>query len=216
MQYVFLFTIKSISSMTINFYLLNIPKFFTSPEIWILLAVVIYAITFRRLSFTAKIIGVLGIVGLLLLPFLLIKKQSAPQSINNSPAVEPVKDANTNQKVEQSQTICSICGNRFSGNGYEEASNGVWRPCDSHTFSMICSESCGLKHTAKMNGIINSLPNKSDNGEDYFSRERARMKRQGYTEGEINQMRDPNLGDPEIKESAKRVFDAIKRQSNNQ
>lgn len=112
----------------------------------------------------------------------------------------------------ESQTTCTICGTKFSGNGYEEVSSGVWSPCDSHSFSMICSENCGLKHTDKMNGIINSLPDKNSN-EDYFSKERAKMRRQGYTEGEINQMRDPNQGDPEIKESAKRVFDAIKKQN---
>jgi hypothetical protein len=35
----------------------------------------------------------------------------------------------------------------------------------------------------------------------------------GYTREEMNQMRDPNNGDPEIKESAKRVFDALKKQA---
>lgn len=41
------------------------------------------------------------------------------------------------------------------------------------------------------------------------------LRRKGYTEGEINQTRDPNLGDPEIKASSKKVFDAIERQTKN-
>lgn len=201
--------------MKIDFILLNISKYFTASQFWILLAVIIYAIAFRKLSKTAKIVGVLGIMGLFLLGTLLLVKPSPSTPTTDSIVPEPatIQENNANNTNQESQTICSICGRKFTGRGYTEVSNGVWEPSDSQTYSQICSVSCGLKHTAKMNGLINSIPDKVEGSDDYFSRERARMKKQGYTEGEINQMRDPNLGDPEIKESAKRVFDAIKKQT---
>lgn len=65
-----------------------------------------------------------------------------------------------------SSTICSICGRKFAGNGYEEVSDGVWKTCSNQYQCQICSPSCGMKHTAKMNGIINSLPESRQNRDD--------------------------------------------------
>lgn len=53
--------------------------------------------------------------------------------------------------------ICSICGRPFKGNGYEEVSEGVWQPCHEPYQCQICSVECGITHTRKMNGLIDSI-----------------------------------------------------------
>jgi DnaJ-class molecular chaperone len=52
-------------------------------------------------------------------------------------------------------TECAICGRKFKGNGYEEVSEGVWRECSDDKQSYICSRSCGLRQTAKLNSLVN-------------------------------------------------------------
>ena len=65
---------------------------------------------------------------------------------------------------------------------------------------VVCGLNCDLMLRKRNEAIINRE-----------MREGA-MRRQGYTQGEINQMRDPNEGDPELIESSKKVFDAIRNE----
>ena len=69
------------------------------------------------------------------------------------------KDNNTSSS-ETTEKItsynCSICGREFSHNGYQEVSEGVWERLSDPYQSMICSESCGLKHTREWDKIRNS------------------------------------------------------------
>ena len=54
-------------------------------------------------------------------------------------------------------STCSICGNEFEGNGYEEVESGVWELLEDPYSGTICSVRCGMKHTEKMNDIANSF-----------------------------------------------------------
>lgn len=134
-----------------------------------------------------------------------------------------VNSANTNidnSKQESDLFSCEICGRKFTGKGYCEGDDGIWRQCEEPYQGQICSPECGRRATGQFNKAASDLINSSNqnqmnnnNSDDYYERKREQMRRQGYTEGEINEMRDPNNGDPEIKESAKKVFDAIREQA---
>ena len=68
------------------------------------------------------------------------------------------KEDSTKSNVFEGKT-CNYCGNKFSHNGYKEVSNGVWTKLSDPYESWICSKSCGMKHTNKMNGIMNDIRN---------------------------------------------------------
>ena len=55
--------------------------------------------------------------------------------------------------VSEKVWTCSICNKEVSGRGFEEISDGVWRPCAEKFQCMICSEKCGLKHTGKWDAL---------------------------------------------------------------
>jgi hypothetical protein len=71
---------------------------------------------------------------------------------------EVVRGKNNNGIVSHS---CSICDREFVGRGYEEVADGIWQPCQEPYQCFICSRSCGLKHTQKMNSLIRSLENQN-------------------------------------------------------
>ena len=76
----------------------------------------------------------------------------------------------TSSNSTVSTTICSICGRQFTGSGYEEVVEGIWKPCSNPQYlCQVCSPSCGMRHTAKMNGILNQLniKNHSNDGRVY-------------------------------------------------
>lgn len=88
------------------------------------------------------------------------------------------KDKNANSEILQNKnqimTICSICGNKFEGNGYEEVSNGVWKELHEPNSGTICSVSCGRKHAQEFDDIANSFGvdlnesnSNNQNGGDY-------------------------------------------------
>ena len=70
------------------------------------------------------------------------------------------RENQTTEQSEETQTLinstCTICGNKFEGNGYEEVSSGVWELLQDPYSGTICSVRCGMKHTEKMNDIANS------------------------------------------------------------
>lgn len=78
-----------------------------------------------------------------------IKKQENPTEVT-APDTTTV-----NSTIETSSNTCSICGRNFSGNGYEEISEGVWQLCDNDHQSYICSTNCGRKHDMEMNRVLN-------------------------------------------------------------
>ena len=54
---------------------------------------------------------------------------------------------------------CNICGRTFSGDGYSESNDGVWRPCKYPYSSSICSAECGIKSTGQFNRAADNLIN---------------------------------------------------------
>ena len=54
---------------------------------------------------------------------------------------------------------CNICGRNFTGDGYSEVTDGVWRPCEYPYTSSICSAQCGIKSTQQFNRAANNLFN---------------------------------------------------------
>ena len=77
-----------------------------------------------------------------------------------------------NNKEDKLQTdnsnVCSICNRTFKGKGYEEVSDGVWKECQEPYQCYICSKACGLKHTSKMNNLVNETKNNYDNNSNSY------------------------------------------------
>lgn len=72
-------------------------------------------------------------------------------------------------KVEEkiyTANVCTVCGKKFSGKGYEEVADGVWEQCKEPYQGSICSVFCGRIHTKKMNELVAKTSNKS-NGKVY-------------------------------------------------
>lgn len=71
----------------------------------------------------------------------------------------------TNTKSSDKQyvaNVCTVCGKKFSGKGYEEVAEGVWKQCEEPYQCYICSAFCGRLHTKKMNELVTKTSNKSD------------------------------------------------------
>ena len=77
------------------------------------------------------------------------KSKNSTPGTNNSPT-----SSSNNGSNYVSYTKCSICGRQFTGNGYEEVSDGVWKLCKDGEQSYICSPECGMVHTRKMNELM--------------------------------------------------------------
>jgi hypothetical protein len=81
---------------------------------------------------------------------------------------EIIGDENTNIEKADSNTTCSICGNSFSGNGYEEQIDGSWAELDDNLQGTICSPRCGRKNNEKLNDIVKEYEeSNSTNQGDY-------------------------------------------------
>lgn len=172
------------------------------------------------MSKTKKILyGIGGYVVCVLIYFAFFnKKEVVTPATQNTVSAAPDNSATTNKIVSNTHT-CDICRKEFSGAGYCEGDDGNFRPCTDadNTMPYLCSYECAMQKKQRINNAWEKVDKKveeynDNNSDDYYSREREKMRKQGYTQGEIDQMRDPNQGDPEIKESAKKVFDAIKKQ----
>ena len=74
---------------------------------------------------------------------------------------------NSNSTNEESfKNTCTICGKLFTGKGYTEVRDGVWEKCVDLQCP-ICSQTCGMKHTNKMNGYVNSTRKDLNDGRIY-------------------------------------------------
>ena len=71
------------------------------------------------------------------------------------------KANNMPSESSDNSRVCIICRKQFTGNGYEEVSDSVWKQCSNQYHSPICSPSCGMKQTDYIKSIINSLPNQT-------------------------------------------------------
>ena len=85
-----------------------------------------------------------------------------------------VSDTKSN-RTEAVKNTCTICNRQFEGTGYEEVSDGVWEPCKYPFQCFICSPACGMKHTNKMNKLmedvgVSSKNSNIDNLESYLSK----------------------------------------------
>lgn len=54
-------------------------------------------------------------------------------------------------------TRCKICGDQFTGRGYEEVEDGVWRPGKDPYQYEICSTICGAEQTKKIHESMDKL-----------------------------------------------------------
>ncbi|MDB5228912.1 MAG: hypothetical protein JWN78_3105 [Bacteroidota bacterium] len=87
-----------------------------------------------------------------------------PVAVPNSEKTSDYNQMN-NSQTESSKTVteevkentCSICGRKFKGNGYEEASEGIWKPCSYPYQCYVCSPECGRKHTAEVNKLLDKV-----------------------------------------------------------
>ena len=72
------------------------------------------------------------------------------------------------ESENESSMTCSICGNSFLGNGYEEQMDGSWKELEDGYQGQICSPTCGERHAEKMNKIGQKygvdLENESNDG----------------------------------------------------
>lgn len=98
---------------------------------------------------------ILVIIGVVFLFFAIYLKSSHSNS-NSSPAAESVQNQNEiSTNDEESDWQCSICGKTFKGPGYEAVAEGVWKLCKEPMQCLICSPSCGRKHDANINKLLN-------------------------------------------------------------
>jgi hypothetical protein len=83
----------------------------------------------------------------------------------------PIVESVAAEESVQEENTCSICSNKFTGNGYQEVEEGNWALCEENINSSICSPECGNKHIEEMNKIINKASFKSDNNCSFNSDE---------------------------------------------
>ena len=83
-------------------------------------------------------------------------------------------------KVDSSEepnvfNVCNVCNREFTGHGFTEVSDGVWKRVTDGSQSSICSPSCGLKATQHLidaaskysgGGMENNNPNSLHEGSD--------------------------------------------------
>lgn len=73
-----------------------------------------------------------------------------------------------NSYEEAPKSVCSVCGNSFKGNGYEEQIDGSWEELDDNLQGTICSPSCGEKNNEKLNDAVRGYEeSNSTNNSDY-------------------------------------------------
>lgn len=65
---------------------------------------------------------------------------------------------NTRLATERSET-CEVCGNTFTGNGYEKCYDGSWRECRDPYISWICGPTCGQKSVEKLERLSRQIQN---------------------------------------------------------
>jgi hypothetical protein len=84
------------------------------------------------------------------------------KSADHSTTSPSVNEMPVTPSKAEVQNTCSICNRSFTGNGYEEVSDGVWRMCQDPYQCPVCSKACGMKHTREMNKYLNQSNNTND------------------------------------------------------
>lgn len=105
----------------------------------------------------SKIISSIAIAGV----FLFLAFGSGESNKTENPdSNNPIRSTTT--EVSDNTNQCSVCGRTFSGKGYQEVTEGVWKPCEDPYQCQICSAACGMKHTGNWDEI-NERTNTSSN-----------------------------------------------------
>lgn len=77
-------------------------------------------------------------------------------------------NSQNNIQENETNTICSVCGNSFKGNGYEEQIDGSWEELSNDYQGTICSPTCGRKNNEKLNDAVRGYEeSNSTNNSDY-------------------------------------------------
>lgn len=108
-------------------------------------------------TMSASVFIVLGI-GLL---FIFSCEDSGNSELQNVTLPTEENTINTGVAAEQGWN-CSQCAKLISGRGFEELSEGIWKPCKEPYQCQVCSPECGRKHTAEMNSLMDSLSTSLD------------------------------------------------------
>lgn len=85
-----------------------------------------------------------------------LKKEAQTESTTESTIESTIESTNKtldNDSNMETKTICNICGNEFSGNGYEEQSDGTFKELENPYSNQICSPSCGRKNAQNFNKV---------------------------------------------------------------
>ena len=72
------------------------------------------------------------------------------KTIPEAQALEEFSKAKDNESEKENLSICSICGNSFYGNGYEEQMDGRWVKLSEDYQGTICSPACGRESIEKL------------------------------------------------------------------
>ena len=78
---------------------------------------------------------------------------STSTSESSSSSSNSTSSSSESKQIDNTNT-CNICGKEFTGKGYEEVSEGVWKPCQEPYQSSICSPSCGLQSTRNIDKVL--------------------------------------------------------------
>ena len=73
------------------------------------------------------------------------------------------------------KNTCTICNREFEGRGYDEVSEGVWRPCQEPYQCFICSSTCGMRHTSEMNNLLEEAYRIGNQGDKNNSKKDGRI-----------------------------------------
>jgi hypothetical protein len=111
------------------------------------------------------------IIYLILLSTFIISCSNNNTTNTSTTSEAPVVETTGAVETEPEENTCSVCSNKFTGNGYQEVEEGNWVLCEENIISSICSPECGNKHIEEMNDIINKAAFKSDDNCSFNSDE---------------------------------------------
>jgi hypothetical protein len=107
-------------------------------------------------------INAMKIIYLIILSTFIISCSNNNTTNTSTNSEAPVVESTVLAEAEPEENTCSVCSNKFTGNGYQEVEEGNWVLCEENIISSICSPECGNKHIEEMNNIINKASFKSD------------------------------------------------------
>lgn len=78
-------------------------------------------------------------------------------------------NSQNNIQENETNTICSVCGNSFKGNGYEEQIDGSWEELSNDYQGTICSPTCGRKNNEKLNDAVRAYEESNSTNNSGYS-----------------------------------------------